>query len=297
MENKQIFAQVTPPLALQELQEWFGRLINQALLENDKINPIAPSGLAITKEATKYIACSPTLKSHQRLQIYNQQYWWRLQEVLQTNFLLLTRLFGTHAFNKQIVTPYLCAFPPNHWSLNLLGANLPQWIQENYSRKNKQLVYESAYLDWMLSLAATRPQYAPLNHQTLTQMQPEKLIEKVFCLQPHLFLLRFEHNLLPFRDSVIKEEINFWVTQKLPEIAQDQTYYFLIFRNSKNNVSWKTLIFEEFLILQKFQSEMSIAKVCDWMEEELHEDQYHLIATHLQTWMQTWTQNGWLIFK
>ncbi len=296
MKQEQLLTQVTPPPELQELQYWFGHLINRALDDDNLINPIAPNGVVITKEAARYITPSASLRPHQRLQIYNQQYWWRLQEVLQTNFPLILHLLGTEQFNKQIVVPYLSTCLPDHWSLNHLGEKLPHWIQEHYHLKNKQLIYESACLDWLVSLAVINKHYPPLDAQFLTQEDPDILIKKPLCLQPSLSLVRFQHDLPSFRDQVIKEKANFWLTHDLPDLATDRQYHFVIFRNSQNNIAWKDIEAEEFLILQHFQKEKSIEEVCEWMEE-LEADQYMHMATHLQKWMQEWTSYGWLTFR
>lgn len=295
MKQKKSFIQIPPPFELKKIQEWFGALINRPLVENDLINPLTPSGLVISKEAARYIAPSSTLRPHQRLQIYNQQYWWRLQGVLQTNFPLLLRLFGTHSFNESIAVPYLTAYLPNHWALHLLGEKLPTWIQEKYQASDKQLVYDAAYLDWILSASFTHGQYPRLDNQFLTQEDPEELIKKPLCLQPHIFLIQFDHNLPAFRDLIIKESADFWTTHDFPHLLRDKTYYFVIFRNLHNNVAWKDVTLEEYLILGQFSKGSSIEAVCAWMEE-LEEDRYTLMATHLQKWMQEWTRYGWLTF-
>jgi len=295
MNQEKSSSAINPPFELQKLQEWFGGLINRPLVENDLINPLTPSGLVITKEAGRHIAPSPTLQPHQRLQIYNQQYWWRLQSVLQTNFPLLLRLFGTHSFNECIAVPYLTAYVPNHWALNLLGENLPQWIQEKYQGSDKQFVHDAAYLDWVLSLSFTNEQYPVLDSRFLSEGNPEELIEKPLCLQPHLFLVQFDQNLPAFRDIIIKESADFWTTHDFPPLLQDKTYYSVIFRNLQNNVAWKDVGSEEYLILQQFAKGLSIEAVCEWMEE-LEVERYTLMATHLQKWMQEWTRYGWLTF-
>jgi hypothetical protein len=66
---------------LKELQQWFSSVITSPL---DK--PI--------EGAERFVAPSPTLEPNERMRIYNQQYFWRLLNVLHKSYPFLTRLFG-----------------------------------------------------------------------------------------------------------------------------------------------------------------------------------------------------------
>lgn len=288
-------AQIAPPADLLKIQEWFGAIINRPMIENDHINPIAPSGVVITKEACQYISSSLTLKPHQRLQIYNQQYWWRLEEVLQTNFPFLARLLGSHKFKQKITVPYLSTCLPDHWSLHSMGAKLPTWIEKYYQEHDKQLVYEAALIDWILSVGFTTENYPILDSQFLSKEDPEVLIKKPLCLQPHAFLLKFERDLFTFRDLLMKEDVNFWLKHKQPPLISGKMFYFVIFRNHNQNMAWKNIELAEFLVLEQFKKESSIEAVCEWMGE-LDSEMYTIMTTHLQEWMQNWTKYGWLTF-
>lgn len=100
------------PFKLKKTQLWFGSIIGRPIDEDSKMNPISPAGQPIEIEACDFIRPSPTLRPAQRIQIYNQQYWWRLLSSMHETFPLVTRLFGYHDFNKIIAIPYLVKFPP-----------------------------------------------------------------------------------------------------------------------------------------------------------------------------------------
>ena len=74
--------------------EWFASIITQPMDMHDTIHPYSPTGQLIAEESKKYIAPSECLQSHQRIELYNQQYWWRLFNVMQKNFPLVCRIFG-----------------------------------------------------------------------------------------------------------------------------------------------------------------------------------------------------------
>lgn len=295
MSNRQECDLTTPsvPEDLKQLQEWFATIITKPLIEHDHINPISPSGVLITKEAARFISPSPTLRPHQRIEIYNQQYWWRMLEVLQTNFPLVVRLFGYTDFNQKIAIPYLIKYPPNHWSLTCLGDRLPQWVKEEYKESDKQLVYDATLLDQIFASSFLIGQYPSLDLDTLSKNDPESLLTMTFCLQTYLFLIDYQYDLPNFREAVIKEEPPYWFNHDFPHLAKDKHYYFVIFRNVKNNVAWKDIGKEEFLLLKQFAKGLNILAACDWIEEQDTTTQ-EIMAANLQKWMQDWTRFGWL---
>ena len=282
-----------PPHDLKTTQEWFGRIIGRRLMKDDKINPIAPSGKTIVKEAAHYIVPSPTLKPHQRIEIYNQQYWWRLLSTMQTNYPLVTRLFGAISFNQSIAVPFLLKYPPDYWSISYLGKKLPEWIQEEYRDTDKQLVYDAVLLDHAFAESFLADQLPFLDFNALSQSDPEALLSKPFRLQPHFFLLEFDYDLPAFREVMVKEDKDYWIEHPFPELKKDKTYHIAIFRNSKNNISWKDVGKEEFMLLQRFKEGISIEAACDWIEKQEASVQ-GVMEAHLQQWLQDWTRYGWL---
>ena len=132
---------------LKELQNWFGSILLQPLREDETSQFLTPSGQTLQQEANWYITPSPTLAPHQRIQIYNQQYWWRLLNVLESNFPLLVRLFGRAAFRNQVAVPFFSHSPPQDWSLNRLGETLPHWLRQHYRGDDLPFVQQAAEID------------------------------------------------------------------------------------------------------------------------------------------------------
>jgi hypothetical protein len=279
--------------SLQATQEWFAGIITNSLGEGDSIQTYGYSGCLIAEEAARYITPSPHLRPHQRMQIYNQQYWWRLFNTLHINFPLLTRLFGCHAFNEQIATPFLLKYPSNHWSLTYLGERLAQWVKEEYRAADQQLVYNAASLDWAFTASFISLFYSPLDIAHLTQDNLENLLTYTFYLQPHIHLFKWEYDLLTFRTNFIKKDVDYWVKHRFPKLAKGKTYHFILYRNSKNNIAWREVSQAEFILIERFKSGTTITDACDFLETQ-DEAIYEEAATHLQKWLQNWAQSGWL---
>lgn len=281
------------PCSLKTTQEWFASVITNRLGENDTIQPFSPNGILIAEEANRYIVPSSFLRPHQRIQIYNQQYWWRLLNTLHINFPLVTRLFGRNAFNEEIGIPYLLRYPPNHWSLSVIGERLPAWISECYQEPDQILVHHAAGLDWAFTASFIAPQLPRLDLIRLTQENPESILDQTFYLQPHIHLFTWEYDLLTFRDSFLQQDADYWIDNRFPELPKGKTYRFILYRNAKNNSAWREITEGEYLLLECFKKGSSLAAACKTMETQ-ESSLYEEIEANLQKWLQDWTLLDWL---
>jgi hypothetical protein len=281
------------PCQLKSTQEWFASIITHPLGKKDTIQSRTPHGSLIAEEAARYVIPSSTLRPHQRMQIYNQQYWWRLLNTLHANFPLVTRLFGTHAFNEKIGIPYLLKYPPNHWSLHLLGKCLPAWVAECYKERDRSLVLNAAHLDWAFMASLIAPQHPFLDLSQILKDNPEGLLSQTFYLQPHITLFTWEYDLLTFRGNFLKQGPDYWVEHRFPALPKGKTYFLILYRNINNNLAWREISKGEFTLLQRFKLGCSMAEACDYIESQ-EASLYDFVAENLHKWLQDWTQAGWL---
>lgn len=284
------------PCSLETTQEWFASIITTPLTSEDTIQPTTQHGYLICEEACRYVVPSPTLKPHQRMQIYNQQYWWRLLDTMHHNFPLVTRLFGKNAFNQEIAIPYLLKYPPNHWSLTDLGENLPTWISDHYEKPDKTLVSHTTNLDWAFTKCFISHEYQKLDLARLTKEKPESLLDQPFHLQPHIHLFKWEYDLFTFRESFLKHESDYWVNHPFPALPKEKNYHFILYRNGRNYPAWREISEAEYLLLERFQEGSSMSEACDFMENQ-EVSLYQETVANLQKWVLEWTQMGWLVQK
>ncbi|MCH9627532.1 MAG: hypothetical protein S4CHLAM2_11730 [Chlamydiales bacterium] len=244
-----------------EIQKWFGALISQPLQEDHKIAAQTPFGTDVKQEAKKYIAPSPTLAPFQRIELYHQQYWWRLLNCLQENFPLLARLYGYTNFNQSIGVPYLTAHPPNHWGLFQLGQTLPNWLREE---RFSDLDCDAASIDAAAQRAFWVGGAEPVDFTTLSE---KEILSKKLTLQPHVKLFKLGGDLFTFRTTVLKEEVGYWEDNPFPEVKEGHSY-FVLYRNLENEVRWKELSFGEFRLLSYFNQGTTIQKACEKLEQK-----------------------------
>lgn len=270
------------PAALKSTQEWFGKIISTPLQEDQTIAPITPSGKSIQEEADLTILPSPTLKPYERIQIYNQQYWWRLLNILQDTYPFTVRIFGYSDFNDSLATPYLIDFPPNHWSLDTLGDLLPEWIQSSYTADDKPLVYDASILDQAYLSLFFVPLLPPLSGD----------LEGTIYLQPHVVFLQFPYDLLTFRMKMMEQEPDYWLEQPFPELEHTPQSV-ILYRSLKGHTTYKIMTPFEMDLLKLFQKGTTIDMICDWIEEQSLEFRQEA-EIHLQEWFQDWTIRGLL---
>lgn len=272
---------VKVPTRLKSTQEWFGKIISTPLRAGSKIAEISSSGGSIVEEADEKIRPSPTLKPYERLQIYNQQYWWRLINNMQDNYPLVVRLFGYTDFNETIAVPYLIAYPPHHWSLDALGKNLPKWISDSYPADDKQLVYDAAALDLTYMELFFKPLLIPLS---------EDQFEETVYLQPHVQFFQFPYDLITFRDEMMAKQPDYWLDNPFPELKHTPQFL-MLYRSLKGYTTYKCLSYEELTLLQLFQKGATIDAVCSFIETQSPEFRKN-VEESLQQWFQDWTIRG-----
>lgn len=279
------------PSKLKKSQKWFASIIARPIDEDSRMNPISPSGNPMEEEAWDYILPSPTLRPAQRIQIYNQQYWWRLLNTLHESFPLVTRLFGYHDFNQTIGFPYLTKYPPNHWSLNLLGNYLPEWVQEHYHRSDKQLIANAAKLDSAYNHSFLVKELEPLRFTDFSEENLDLVLSQKLYLQPSLHLFEFDYNLFAFRRDFLKEDPDYWIDNDFPPLQKDPTTA-VLFRNANKDVVWCNISKAELYLLDYFRNGASIEEAVRWLE--VQQDPVFENATEkIHDWFQFFAAKGW----
>lgn len=283
------------PLPLKKTQTWFASIITRPIDEESRMNPISPSGQPMEEEAYDFIVPSPTLRPAQRIQIYNQQYWWRLLNSLHETYPLVVRLFGYHDFNQTIGIPYLSQCPPNHWSLNQLGDRLPQWIEDHYHDQDKNLIKDAVEIDYAYNRAFFAAKHAPIDMASLpVKGDVSCLLTEKLCLQPYVYLFELQYDLLKLRDEMLKEEPEFWIDNDFPLLLREKKkYHFVIFRNHYHNIVWNDLSEEAYRVLSLFKKGEMIENVCQWLEKQ-EDSFFETVSEKLHFWFQEWTMRHWL---
>ena len=92
-------------------------------------NPLESGSKMRADDATSlFIKPNSGLSAHERLELYAQQYWWRLLRVMRADFKRVRLFLGDEVFSE-VVTAYLVQHPSTYPQLKLLGRSFALFIK------------------------------------------------------------------------------------------------------------------------------------------------------------------------
>ncbi len=214
---------------MRELQQRFAKAIT------------APLGTEHS-DAGEYICASPTLQPSERLQIYNEQYWWRLFGALADALPTVVRLFGKEDFDQEIAQPFLLRHPPSHWSLYPIADGILEWMEGQ-----EEVVLDCARLDLLIYSTFFCPVFPPS-------------VKEQFQLQPHVRLYESDCDYLTFREELLAQSADYWLDNDFPELKKEKTYG-VIFRNVSPD--WAKVDADLFALLKRFEKPTALEEVVE----------------------------------
>ena len=158
------------------------------------MRPLTPSeGMqrANADTAARIIKPNDRLDSFDRLQIYNQQYWWRLLGNFGEDFHGLRAVIGQRKFDR-LATAYLESCPSMSWSLRDLGGKLEGFIAAHPEMvaPHEKLAREMVRVEWARIVAFDGPELPRLDPARIAKIAPEKL---KIGVQPYVSLIEMWH--------------------------------------------------------------------------------------------------------
>lgn len=163
---------------LKALQKAFLSIITRPLGKN--------SLMARDPRAVKMVRPSRLLTPHERLELYAQQYWWRVLDSLREDFTGLQELLGEPRFSKLMVS-YLERFPSTSFTLRNLGRSMGRFLKKDRSLPAAIRAQASAIaeVEWAQVEVFDGPSLPALSVEALQRMGGRVRIQ----LQPYVKLL------------------------------------------------------------------------------------------------------------
>lgn len=125
------------------------------------------------------------LSAIERLDIYADMYFYRIRDCLREQFPAVHAVLGAAHFHN-LLTDYLPAHPPSHFSLRYAGAHLPAYVERHPLSDDWPHLADLAALEWAILAAFDAPGSTVLAAPALTQVAPERWPELRFQLVPAL---------------------------------------------------------------------------------------------------------------
>src|SRR5260370_21273450 len=179
------------PSRLADLQALMARAVLRPLTRDEGMQRTWTDGSSTAAVAAQFIKPNDRLDSFDRLQIYNQQYWWPLLGNFAEDLRGLRAVLGERRFDKLAVA-YLDHCGSMSWSLRNLGSRLEEFLREHpqLTAPHSSLALDMVRVEWARVLAFDEEGRPTLPSEEVCDI-PTELLR--FGLQPYLILLRLAH--------------------------------------------------------------------------------------------------------
>lgn len=231
--------------------------------------------------AAEAVAPRPGGSPRARLAVYNQQYWYRLLNLMQEDFPLLAATLGPWEFNR-LASGYLSARPSRSRFLDRLAEGFPGYVEALPDRPRR--VKDIARLETFRLYVFHAPRRAPLDPARLSETDRAGLAARPLEFQPWLRLFAETEDLVANRRLL---EAN---PGTRPEFRAEAGYWAL--SRSEGRVDFRRLDGDQYRVLSALAAGASLESACAQAAEADAEAPERL-AAGLPGWFATWTREGW----
>jgi hypothetical protein len=176
---------------LRAVQELFWKLITAPEGVAQGAAELHREGALESDDLSFLVSPDATLSSTERLDIYADMYFYRLRDCLAEDFPALRAHLGEKRFHN-LVTDYLLAHPPTHFSLRELGRPLPGFLTSHPLERDFPALADLARLEWARVDVFDEADAVPLSREEVLERgtsQPERF---VLALIPAARVLRLD---------------------------------------------------------------------------------------------------------
>lgn len=231
--------------------------------------------------APAWIADLPPLAPSERLAVYANAYFLRLDEALRANFPKLHLLLGDDDF-AALSRAYLDAQPSRQRSLRWLGASLPDWLREQAPYANVPALAELAAFEWSLGTAFDASDAPQCGIDALGHIADEAWPSLRPQFHPALRLLKLEWNAPTIWQALERDE-----TPPAPARAEQIWATWRI----ELTPHYRSLSDDEAAFCLALQQGADFAQACEALLPWHDEDNAPMRAAGL---LGTWLGEGWI---
>jgi hypothetical protein len=172
-------------------QRMMAAAVVRPLDANDNLQSKWIDGRPMDKVAAEFIKPNDRLTSFERLQLYNQMYWFRLFDAIRDDCPGLLAALGDRAFGR-LAQAYLAECPSRSFTLRNLCSRLVEFIGRNprFTAPHTALAREIAQFEWAQTVAFDGESRPVVSASDLGRTPPTRLR---LGLQPYITLLDMRH--------------------------------------------------------------------------------------------------------
>ena len=252
-----------------------------------------------TAVAQKLIKPNDRLTAFERLQIYNQQYWWRLLGAFGEDFGGLRAVLGERKFDR-LATAYLEKHGSTSWTLRNLGAKLPAFLEANpkLTHPRTALALDVARVEWARVLAFDGPSRKVISPAKFARIPAHRLRLR---LQPCLVLLELSHpvddimrRLKRTEFSAVSNAVGATGHRRRAQftVRRSRKPVFLAVHRLENSVYFKRHDREAHTLLLALRDGATLGSACETAFAG-STDAPEKCAAKLRKWFSRWAEFGW----
>ena len=249
--------------------------------------------------AERLVKPNDRLTAFERLQIYNQQYWWRILGAFGEDFRGVRAVLGESKFDRLAVA-YIEACGSHSWTLRNLGSQLVPFLEKHpeLTKPRTALALDVARVEWARVLAFDDPEKPVLTAKQIARIPPDRLR---LGLQPYVSLLELHHPVDEMMRTLKHTEIaavsnavsaTHTRRRKVVTVRRSRTPIHLAVHRVNFSVYYKRLDPEAFRLLLALRSGETLEEACGTAfagSKELPEQS----AARIQEWFARWMEFGW----
>jgi hypothetical protein len=287
-------------MSLLELQRRMSNAVMQPLTKDYRMRSRSADGKQMSAVAADFIRPNSKLSSFERLEIYNQQYWYRIVSALSEDFPGLSRVLGAKKFDAMILA-YLAENPSRSFTLRNLGANLVDWLHRNpqWTGALPDLAIDVARLEWAYVEAFDNAEQPALTTEDLADITDDT----TFSLQPHVRLLDLAYPvddlvLAVHREQPVSGIASNAVTSKHASRSRKRfpglqaSPIFLVVHHFEFSVYYKKVQVEAFRLLRAIENRTPLGEALELAFQESAATPTEQ-GTLIQSWFLNWSELGW----
>lgn len=286
-------------MMLLELQRKMASAVMRPLTANSGMRSKTEDGRLMHAEAASFIKPGSRISSFERLEIYNQQYWFRIMAALAEDFPGLRAILGEKRFAALSIA-YLMTNRSTSYTLRDLGSRLEQWLRSNpeLTGSRHALSIDVVRLEWAYVEAFDNAQEPALTLSDLTELNEDSRLS----LQPHVRLLELEYPVDNFIIAIHRNQPSSTIASNavskrktrgknaFGDMPPAETY--LAVHRFDNFVYYKSLEPETFRLLSAFGRNASLGNALEeaFANSSIADDRRALLVGE---WFATASELGW----
>ena len=286
---------------LEQLQRAVFEVTRQPLTPSEGMRFRLPDGRSTRQIAESIIKSNDRMTSFERLQIYNQQYWFRILAALSEDFLGLRSIVGEQRFEKLAIA-YLNDCPSESFTLRNLGARLEVWLRKHPECVTgvERIAVDMVRLEWADIEAFDLPGLPPFNADDVAKWSGKTVLH----LQPHMQLLDLAYPvdelLVRIRRPEPESNMASNAVLEFPRkgrirraaLPKPKRVYLVVYRLD-GSVYFKRLTRDAFALVEALGQGKPLAKAIEISLKKSRKSVEHF-KEQLQGWFENWAMLGWL---